>query len=267
MSRLRPMLAPSVLALLCLGGSLALSASAQDRSSPVRPPSGDRVPSGSYQQSCRGANMNGNILSAQCTGPTGAPVYSSIDTNGCRGRDISNDAGYLRCNAGGPRPPEPPRPQQPPSGSYQQSCRGIDFNGSTLRAQCTNVQGRPVSSSLDTNGCRGQDIYNDDGYLRCGSGPRPPVPPGPTPPDGSGAFEAIVYTSAGFRGQSMTIREPIANLGNFRGFNDNIRSIRLVRGRAQVCEDSRYRGRCVRLERSYLDLNTVGMANRISSIR
>lgn len=217
MSRLRSSLPLIACAIV---GALGVSAFAQERTSPPRPPGGGsgQVPQGSYLQSCRGANLNGNMLSAQCTGPTGAPVFSSIDTNGCRGRDISNDRGYLRCGAGGggPRPPEPPRPvpPQPP---------------------------RPL----------------------------PPQPPRPIPPQppGDGNFEAIVYTSANFRGQELRVRGPIANLANFRGFNDNVRSIRIVHGAAQVCVDSRYRGQCVTLRRSVSDLRSVRMDNRISSIR
>jgi len=252
--------------------ALVTSAFAQERTSPPRPPGGGQIPAGSYQSTCRGASMNGNMLSAQCTGPTGAPVFSSIDTNGCRGRDIANDRGYLRCNAGGgggPRPPVPPRPVPPPqppipTGSYQRSCRGITINGNILRAQCTNTNGAPVSSSIDVNGCRGQDIYNDNGRLRCGgSGPQPPRPP----VGGGGNFQAIVYTSANYRGRMMTITGPISNFGDHPGFNDNIRSIRIIRGRAQVCVDSRYRGQCVTIGQSYSDLNRIGMANRISSIR
>ena len=210
MSRLRsslPLIACAVV------GALGLSAFAQARTSPVRPPSGGQVPPGSYLQTCRGANLNGNMLSAQCTGPTGAPVFSSIDTNGCRGRDIANDRGYLRCGGGGPRPPEPPRPVPP----------------------------RPIP-------------------------PQPPRPQPPEPPMG-GNFEAVLYTSANFRGAEMRVRGPVANLGNFRGFNDNVRSIRIVRGAAQVCVDARYRGACVTLRRSNPDLRSVNMANRISSIR
>lgn len=211
MPRLRsslPLIACAVL------GAFGASAFAQERTSPPRPPGGDnQLPQGSYLQTCRGANLNGNMLSAQCTGPTGAPVFSSIDTNGCRGRDISNDRGYLRCNGSGPRPPEPPRPVPP----------------------------RPLP-------------------------PQPPRPLPPEPPVG-GNFEAIVYTSAGFRGQELRVRGPIANLATFRGFNDNIRSIRIVRGAAQVCVDARYRGHCVTVRRSVPDLNAIRMGNRISSIR
>lgn len=219
MSRLRLLAAAGVLAVV----SVSAVAVAQQRTSPTRPPSGGQLPSGSYQQTCRGANLNGNMLSAQCTGPTGAPIFSSIDTNGCRGRDIANDRGYLRCSGGGggPRPPEPPRPVPP----------------------------RPVPPVPPR--------------------PIPPTPPRPEPPRPPmpGNFSVTVYTGANYTGRSMTIREPVANFGNFPGFNDNIRSIRVQRGRAQVCTDRRYDGRCVTISQSTRDLNSIRMGNTISSIR
>jgi hypothetical protein len=213
MSRLRLLAAAGVLASV----SVSAAAFAQQQTSPTRPPPGGSLPSGSYLQTCRGANLNGNMLSAQCPNRRGAPVFSSIDTNSCRGRDIANDDGYLRCNAGGggggPRPPEPPRPvpPQPP---------------------------RPVPPRPEP--------------------PRPPVP---------GHFSVIVYTGANYTGRAMAIDTPIANFGNFPGFNDNIRSIRVRSGRAQVCVDSRYNGRCVTLSQSVRDLHSIRMGNTISSIR
>ncbi|MBU1377507.1 MAG: hypothetical protein KKA30_16175 [Alphaproteobacteria bacterium] len=196
--------------LLILGTTIpALPAAAQERASPPRPGVG-QLPPGSYLASCRGARLNGNMLSAQCPGPSGAPIMSSLDTNSCRGRDIANDRGYLRCDGGGGGGPRPPRPP----------------------------------------------------------GPVPPTPPGPQPPMPPGHnVQAIVYTRADFRGQQLVVRGPIANLANYRGFNDAIRSVRITRGSLTVCADARYQGRCVTLRSSARDLNAVGMANRISSIR
>jgi hypothetical protein len=57
------------------------------------------------------------------------------------------------------------------------------------------------------------------------------------------------------------------NLARYPGFNDNVRSIRILRGRAQVCVDAYYRGQCQTLSRSVSDLHRVGMGNRISSVR
>ena len=211
MSRLRLLAAAGVMAAVS-----ASAVAAQQSTSPTRPPSGGQLPSGSYQQTCRGANLNGNMLSAQCTGPISAPIFSSIDTNGRRGRDIANDRGYLRCGGGGgggPRPPEPPRPLPP-------------------------VPPRPIPPRPEP--------------------PRPPVP---------GNFSVTVYTGADYTGRSMTIREPLANFGNFYGFNDNIRSVQVQYGRAQICTDSRYNGHCVTISQSYRDLHSIRMGNTISSIR
>lgn len=276
MSRLRvsPRFAVAVVALLT--GGLAVSAFAQNRSSPPRP--GGQLPSGSYQQTCRGANLNGNMLSAQCPNSRGAPVFSSIDTNGCRGRDIRNDNGYLRCDTNGG--PQPPRPPQVPAGSYQRSCRSATISGDTLRAQCADERGRYVPASLNVRPCGGRDIYNDRGRLGCnaggpgnGGGWNPGGPGGPghggggvQPPTG-GNYEAILYTSANYRGQSLRVRGAAPNLAWYPGFNDNVRSIRIVRGRAQVCVDANFRGQCQTISRSVADLNRIGMGNRISSVR
>lgn len=276
MSRLRLStgLAAAVAALVA--GGLAASALAQNRSSPPRP--GGNLPAGSYQQSCRGANLNGNILSAQCPNSRGAPVFSSIDTNGCRGRDIRNDNGYLRCDSGAG--PQPPRPPQVPTGSYQRSCRNASVRGDVLQAQCADERGRYVSASLNIRPCGNRDIYNDRGRLGCNPGGPghggPGWPGGPAGPGGPGGgvqpptggnFEAILYTSANYRGQSLRVRGPAANLAWYPGFNDNVRSIRIVRGRAQVCVDANFRGACQTLSRSVADLNRIGMGNRISSVR
>lgn len=215
MSRFRTF---AVVGAVALAGAFSATALAQQRTSPVRPPSA-QIPTGSYQQTCRGIMMDGNLLRAQCTGPTGAPVSSTLDTNSCRGRDIVNDRGYLRCGTGaGPQPPRPPRPEPPRPPRPQPP--------------------RPV----------------------------PPTPPIVQPPTG-GNYEAILYTRADFRGQSLRVRGPAFNLALYPGFNDNVRSIRIVRGRAQVCVDAHYRGRCVTLSRSSRDLQREGMANRISSVR
>ena len=273
MSRFRTFILTGALALAATVSAVAV---AQERSSPPRP--GGQLPSGSYQQSCRGANLNGNMLSAQCPNSRGAPVFSSIDTNGCRGRDIRNDNGYLRCDANGG--PQPPRPPQVPAGSYQRSCRSATVSGDVLRAQCADERGRYQSASLNIRPCGNRDIYNDRGRLGCnaggpgnGGGWNPGGPGGPghggggvAPPTG-GNYEAILYTSANYGGRSLRVRGSAPNLAWYPGFNDNVRSIRIVRGRAQVCVDANFRGACQTLSRSVADLNRIGMGNRISSVR
>lgn len=54
-----------------------------------------------------------------------------------------------------------------PGGSYQQSCNNARMNGSTLYASCTAANGQWINSSINVNNCRGTDIANRNGYLRC----------------------------------------------------------------------------------------------------
>src|ERR1700748_1524197 len=57
--------------------------------------------------------------------------------------------------------------QSNPPGSYQQTCRNIDFHDDVLAANCQDSTGRWQSAQLrDVQSCR-SDIINDDGALRC----------------------------------------------------------------------------------------------------
>jgi hypothetical protein len=57
--------------------------------------------------------------------------------------------------------------QSNPPGSYQQTCRNIDFHDNVLAANCQDSTGRWQSALLrDVQSCR-SDIINDDGALRC----------------------------------------------------------------------------------------------------
>lgn len=58
--------------------------------------------------------------------------------------------------------------QSNPPGSYQQTCRNVDFHDNVLAANCQDSTGRWQSALLrDVQSCR-SDIINDDGALRCG---------------------------------------------------------------------------------------------------
>lgn len=77
--------------------------------------------------------------------------------------------------------------QAPPSGSYQQSCRDIRMQGTTLTAVCRRANGRGDQvTALNVARCAG-DIGNNNGQLQCSGGqPANPLPPprqaGPPPP-------------------------------------------------------------------------------------
>jgi hypothetical protein len=60
--------------------------------------------------------------------------------------------------------------QSIPPGSYQQTCKNIDFHNDALAANCQDSSGHWQSALLhDVQGCR-SDIINDDGSLRCSRG-------------------------------------------------------------------------------------------------
>ncbi len=81
------------------------------------------------------------------------------------------------------------------------------------------------------------------------------------------AAQVTFYEQEGFRGRTFTTNGPINNLDH-SGFNDRASSAIVDRGNWQVCENSDFRGQCIVLRPGqYPSLGTMGMNNRISSIR
>ncbi|MDP2021030.1 MAG: beta/gamma crystallin-related protein [Hydrogenophaga sp.] len=90
----------------------------------------------------------------------------------------------------------------------------------------------------------------------------PPFGPAPTD-DGQVTF----FERAGFQGRSFTTEEAIANLER-AGFNDRATSAIVIGERWEVCNDTRFSGRCVVLRPGrYPSLEAMGMNDRISSVR
>lgn len=79
--------------------------------------------------------------------------------------------------------------------------------------------------------------------------------------------EVTFYENDDFQGRSFTTERPIRNLRS-EGFNDRASSV-VVRGeRWEVCEDRRFRGRCVVLRQGrYSSLAAMGLYDQISSVR
>ncbi len=81
------------------------------------------------------------------------------------------------------------------------------------------------------------------------------------------AAQITFYEDEGFRGRTFATSQPVSNFKR-SGFNDAASSVVVERGRWEVCEDSRFEGRCVVLRRgSYDTLRNLGLENRISSVR
>src|SRR4051794_40725666 len=81
------------------------------------------------------------------------------------------------------------------------------------------------------------------------------------------AAQITFYEGEGFRGRAFNANGGVWNFERF-GFNDRASSVVVDRGRWEVCEDARFEGRCVVLQRgSYPSLAQFGLSNRISSVR
>ncbi|MGQ3676070.1 CVNH domain-containing protein [Xanthobacter sp. TB0139] len=164
------------------------------------PAHAQRVPPGSYLQTCRDVQMRGwNNLEARCeTARPGQFRFSQLnDVDRCRS-DIANRNGQLWCERGGrpgpgpgphpgPRPDPRPGTGNGPQGSYRQTCGQINQNRNILRATCRDQRGRWVDSRLDMRNCAPRsDIANRNGQLWCERGGRPGPGPGPHPGPGPG---------------------------------------------------------------------------------
>jgi uncharacterized protein YcfJ len=84
---------------------------------------------------------------------------------------------------------------------------------------------------------------------------------------GHASAQITFYEGEGYRGRAFTTDKPVVNFTR-AGYNDRASSVVVDRGRWEVCEDARYRGRCVVLRKgSYKSLASLGLENRISSVR
>ena len=79
--------------------------------------------------------------------------------------------------------------------------------------------------------------------------------------------QVTFYESEAFAGRSFTTQQEIRNFNRF-GFNDRASSVVVARDRWEVCEDSRFEGRCVVLRPGrYASLAAMGLNDRVSSVR
>lgn len=71
-----------------------------------------------------------------------------------------------------------PASAQEPRGSFEASCRNIDVENGMLTAECRDMRGDWVASTIPYRQCRG-DIGNNDGILNCNGAAGQPVGGGP----------------------------------------------------------------------------------------
>lgn len=79
--------------------------------------------------------------------------------------------------------------------------------------------------------------------------------------------QVTFYERQGFEGRSFTTERRIGDFERY-GFNDRASSVMVDDGRWEVCEDARFRGRCVVLRPGrYPSLAAMGLNDRVSSVR
>lgn len=79
--------------------------------------------------------------------------------------------------------------------------------------------------------------------------------------------QVTFYERDGFQGRSFTTQRQIADFDRF-GFNDRASSVAVAGNRWEVCDDVRFRGRCVVLRPGRYDsLAAMGLNDRVSSVR
>lgn len=79
--------------------------------------------------------------------------------------------------------------------------------------------------------------------------------------------QVTFYEQSNFQGRSFTTERQINNFQRF-GFNDSASSVVVTGERWEVCEDIRFRGRCVVLRPgNYPSLAAMGLNDRVSSVK
>jgi len=133
-------------------------------------------------------------------------------------------------------------------GEVWEACVDINYNG-----RCHVFMG----SEADLRRLSGwNDEISSLRRVRDGGGRR-----GVRPPVGGPQLE--LFERIGFRGRSRSLTDPQSSLGSF---GRSVRSVRVTRGRWEICEGTRWSGRCVTITDSVADIGRVGLSG-VSSIR
>ena len=81
------------------------------------------------------------------------------------------------------------------------------------------------------------------------------------------AAQVTFYEREGFEGRSFSTTRQVDNFGR-TGFNDRASSVVVLNDRWEVCEDTRFSGRCAVLRPGrYPSLAAMGLDDRVSSVR
>jgi Beta/Gamma crystallin/CVNH domain len=209
---------------------------------------GDRVPRGSYQQTCQNERVESGDLIADCADRNGRLRHSELANHRfCRG-DIANDNGILSCL----RNNDGDDDYTVPTGSWRATCRDHRVSRNVLFAECRDRFGRWVETSVDLRGCR-QGVANVNGRLVC-------VVPAPL------AWRISLYRNIGYTGTGRTFTGDVPNLARY-GMANVASSAYLRSGAWQLCTRTYYRGQCVTLRASAPNFRRLGINDQARSLR
>ena len=114
-----------------------------------------------YQETCSNIRISGATLNARCRREDNSYNNTSIYL-----RDIVNNNGRLEYNRDGGGGNDSPNPPSNNPASFQDSCRNIRVDVTTLSAQCRSENGRWRDSSVEIRGIT--NVNGDLEYLREG---------------------------------------------------------------------------------------------------
>ncbi len=155
-----------------------------------------------------------------------------------------------------------------PGGSYQRSCRDITaFNG-RVYARCDSGSGSFYETELNLRSCSRGRIENINGRLECeggGSGGGYPGGGGWSG-GGNGPTGLIVYANPDYKGTRLEISDSVPDLAG-SGLDEEITSIRVMRGAWLLCSSRDFRGDCQTVDADNPNIKAIGLNDRVSSIR
>lgn len=157
-----------------------------------------------------------------------------------------------------------------PGGSYQRSCRDITaFNGQVY-ARCQNNAGYFYDTQVNVRACPARRLENIDGRLQCeaggGGGSYPGGGGGGWNGGGRGPAGLIVFENPDFKGMRLEISDSVPDLAE-SGLDDQITSVRVLRGSWLLCSARDFRGDCQTVSADSPNLKTINLNDRITSIR
>ncbi|CAK9086051.1 unnamed protein product [Durusdinium trenchii] len=127
-------------------------------------PNAASIPRGGYQRSCKGCDMQGDVLHcSHCGTASGNQVPASFEVLRCPApAELDNDNGRLTCRG-------VPNDLACPPGPYLKSCQGCRSEaGHVSCALCRRADGRQVAAEAAAGRCRWPaQLENQDGELVC----------------------------------------------------------------------------------------------------